>query len=120
MIIGEEEMDDYGDSVVPLFTVYPQREPILAEGGEVDVLSNWQADGNSGLGLLGMVNYCLSDKVGITGRFSSLDLDNAPETISEFTVIPSYAMTENGGLIAEEFKVGCKQCRSGRLRLVYL
>ena len=28
VIIGEEEMDDYGDSVVPLFTAYPQREPI--------------------------------------------------------------------------------------------
>ena len=41
MIIGEEGMDDYGDSVVPLFSVYPQREPILAEGGEVNVLSNW-------------------------------------------------------------------------------
>ena len=33
VIIGEEEMDDYGDSVVPLFTAFPQREPILAEGG---------------------------------------------------------------------------------------
>ncbi|MBN60089.1 MAG: urea ABC transporter permease subunit UrtB [Gemmatimonadetes bacterium] len=33
VIIGEEEMDEYGDSIVPLFTVYPQREPILAEGG---------------------------------------------------------------------------------------
>ncbi len=56
VIIGEEEMDDYGDSVVPLFTAYPQGEPILAEGGEVNVLSNWQADGNGGLGLLWMVN----------------------------------------------------------------
>ena len=101
VIIGEEEMDDYGDSVVPLFTAYPQREPILAEGGEVNVLSNWQADGNGGLGLLGMVNYGLSGKVGITGRFSSLDVDNVLETNSEFTISPSYMVTENWGLIAE-------------------
>ena len=64
VIIGEEEMDDYGDSVVPLFTACLQCEPILAEGGEVNVLSNWQADGNGGLGLLGMVNCGLSGKVG--------------------------------------------------------
>ena len=102
VIIGEEEkMDDYGDSVVSLFTAFPQREPISAEGGEVNVLSNWQADCNGGLGLLGMVNYGLSGKVGITGRFSRLDVDNALETISEFTISPSYAVTENWGLIAE-------------------
>lgn len=111
VIIGEEEMDDYGDSVVPLFTAYPQREPILAEGGEVNVLSNWQADGNGGLGLLGMVNCGLSgkvgitvrDKIGITGCFGSLDVDvdNALQTISEFTISPSYVVTENWGLIAE-------------------
>jgi len=109
VIIGEEEMDDYGDSVVPLFTAFPQREPISAEGGEVNVLSNWQADSNGGLGLLGMVNYGLSgkvgitvrDEIGITGRFSSLDVDNALETISEFTISPSYVVTENWGLITE-------------------
>ncbi len=94
-------MDDYGDSVVPLFTTYPQGEPILAEGGEVNVLSNWQADGNGGLGLLGMVNCGLSGKVGITVCFSCLDVDNALETISEFTISPSYVVTENWGLIAE-------------------
>ena len=64
VIIGEEEMDDYGDSVVHLFTACLQREPILAEGGEVNVLSNWQADGNGGLGLLWMGNYGLSGQGG--------------------------------------------------------
>ena len=34
VIVGDEEMDDYGDSIVPLFTVYPEREPLLDEGGE--------------------------------------------------------------------------------------
>ena len=101
VIIGEEEMDDYGDSVVPLFTACLQREPILAEGGEVNVLSNWQADGNGGLGLLGLFNSGLSGKVGITGCFNSLDGDNALEIISEFTISPSYVVTENWGLIAE-------------------
>ena len=34
VLIGDEEMDEYGDSIVPLFTAYPERVPILGEDGE--------------------------------------------------------------------------------------
>ena len=33
VLIGDEEVDEYGDSIVPLFTVYPERVPILGEDG---------------------------------------------------------------------------------------
>ena len=33
VLIGDEEMDEYGDSIVPLFTAYPERVPILGEDG---------------------------------------------------------------------------------------
>ena len=34
VIIGDEEVDDYGDSIVPLFAIYPERTPIRAADGE--------------------------------------------------------------------------------------
>ena len=34
VLIGDEEMDEYGDSIVPLFTAYPESVPILGEDGE--------------------------------------------------------------------------------------
>lgn len=34
VIIGDEEMDDYGDSIVPLYSVYPQRQPIVDTDGD--------------------------------------------------------------------------------------
>lgn len=33
VLIGDEEMDEYGDSIAPLFTAYPERVPILGEDG---------------------------------------------------------------------------------------
>ena len=33
VLIGDEEMDEYGDSIVPLFTAYPERVPILGGDG---------------------------------------------------------------------------------------
>ena len=48
-----------------------------------------------------MVNYGLTDKIGITGRFSSLDLDSAEDTESEFTISPSYALADNWSIITE-------------------
>ena len=49
VIIGEEEMDDYGDSIVPLFTVYPQREPILAASPPGAQMTSALVGGPSGL-----------------------------------------------------------------------
>ncbi len=94
-----EDMGGFSQGLVNAWAAYFGGPLTLA--AEVNLLNNWGADGNGGLGLLGMINYGISDKIGITGRFSSLDVDNAPETISEFTISPSYAVTENWGLIAE-------------------
>lgn len=94
-----EDMGGFNQGLVNAWVAYFGGPLTLA--AEVNMLSNWGADGNGGLGLLGMVNYGISDKIGITGRFSSLDIDSAPETISEFTISPSYTITENWSLIAE-------------------
>ena len=37
--IGDEEMDEYGDSIVPLFTVFPERRSIVDESGEQVVVA---------------------------------------------------------------------------------
>jgi len=34
VIVGDEETDDYGDSIVPLYSVYPERQPIVDRGGD--------------------------------------------------------------------------------------
>ena len=34
VLIGDEEMDEYGDSIAPLFTAHPERVPILDENGD--------------------------------------------------------------------------------------
>ena len=93
------EEESFSTGLVNAWAAYETGPVTLA--GEVNLLTNWGADGNDGTGLLGMINYGLTDKVGLTGRFSSLDLDNAADTISEFTISPSYAVTDNWGLIAE-------------------
>jgi urea transport system permease protein len=35
VIVGEEETDDYGDSIVPLYTVYPERQAIVSKDGNL-------------------------------------------------------------------------------------
>ncbi|MEE2872450.1 MAG: urea ABC transporter permease subunit UrtB [Candidatus Latescibacterota bacterium] len=35
VIVGEEETDDYGDSIVPLYTVYPKRLAIVGKDGNL-------------------------------------------------------------------------------------
>lgn len=32
--IGDEETDEHGDSIVPLFAVFPQRQPIMSDDGQ--------------------------------------------------------------------------------------
>ena len=39
VIIGEEEMDEYGDSIVPLFAIYPQRRALRDPQGAAAVVS---------------------------------------------------------------------------------
>ena len=73
----------------------------LTVAGEVNLLSNWLVEDNDGTGFLVMANYALTDRVAVTGRFSSLDTDAMADAATEFTVSPSYAVTDNWSLLAE-------------------
>ena len=79
---------------------------------ELNRLGNWEGgDGKmlykSGAGLLAMANYGISDKVGVTGRISGMTLTDAVVAgaadyeVSEFTIAPSYAISDHWGLVAE-------------------
>ena len=76
----------------------------LTVAAEVNSMSDW--DGyESGLGYLGMVNYGLSDQVGVTVRYSAIAWTpiggGEDEETSEITIAPSYAVSDNWGLVAE-------------------
>ena len=76
----------------------------LSLAAEVNSMSDWGAY-ESGLGYLGMVNYGLSDQVGVTARYSAIAWTpiggGADDETSEFTIAPSYAIADNWGLVAE-------------------
>ena len=76
----------------------------LTLAGEIDLLGNWDADGNNGIHFLGMANVSLEDAisapVAVTVRFSGISLDDA-DSSTEFTLSPSYAATDNWLLLAE-------------------
>ncbi|MDA1190253.1 MAG: outer membrane beta-barrel protein [Candidatus Poribacteria bacterium] len=73
----------------------------LTVAGEADMLSNWGADGENGIHFLGMANYKLTDKVGVTARFSGYKLDSMDEADTEVTLSPSYAIADNWGALVE-------------------
>ncbi len=81
----------------------------LSAAAEVNVMNDWVNDDgafDSGLGYLAMVNYGLSDKIGVTARYSAIALTppgkgaKDAET-NEITIAPSYAISDNWGLVAE-------------------
>ncbi len=76
----------------------------LTVAAEVNSMSDWGAY-ESGLGYLGMVNYGLSDQVGVTARYSAIAWTpiggGEDDETSEITIAPSYAISDNWGLVAE-------------------
>ena len=76
----------------------------LTLAAEVNSMSDWGAY-ESGLGYLGMVNYGLSDQVGVTARYSAIAWTpfggGEDDETSEITIAPSYAVSDNWGLVAE-------------------
>ena len=76
----------------------------LSVAAEVNVMSDW-GEYDSGLGYLAMVNYGLSDQIGVTARYSAIALTpavgGADAETSEITIAPSYAISDNWGLVAE-------------------
>ena len=76
----------------------------LTVAAEVNSMSDWGAY-ESGLGYLGMVNYGLSDQVGVTARYSAIAWTpvggGEDDETSEITIAPSFAVSDNWGLVAE-------------------
>ena len=76
----------------------------LTVAAEVNSMSDWGAY-ESGLGYLGMVNYGLSDQIGVTARYSAIAWTpvggGVDDETSEITIAPSFAVSDNWGLVAE-------------------
>ena len=118
-----DKLEDYSQSELNAWAQFTQGPLTLA--GEVDMLQNWGADGKNGMHFLGMANVSLEDMiaapVAVTLRFSGISLDEvghddgdaqtAPSadengdssSSTEFTLSPSYSVTDNW-LILAEFK----------------
>lgn len=93
-----EDMGEYFKTELNAWASFTSGALTLA--GEVDILDNWDADGEAGIHFLGMANYALSDRIAVTGRFSGIDLDSSG-TKTEVTVSPSYKVTDNWSVLAE-------------------
>ena len=76
----------------------------LSIAAEVNSMSDW-GEYESGVGYLGMVNYGLSDQVGVTARYSAIAWTpiggGEDDETSEITIAPSYAVSDNWSLIGE-------------------
>ena len=77
----------------------------LTVAAEVNSMSDWDEEYESGLGYLGMVNYGLSDQVAVTVRHSAIAWTpiggGEDDETSEITFAPSYAVSDNWSLIGE-------------------
>lgn len=97
-----DKLDDYSQSEINAWVQFTQGPLTLA--GEVDMLTNWGADGKNGMHFLGMANVSLADMiaapVAVTLRFSGISLDDE-DSSNEFTLSPSYTATDNWLLLAE-------------------
>ena len=123
-----DKLEDYSQSELNAWVQFTHGPLTLA--GEVDLLQNWGADGKNRMHFLGMANVSLEDMVSapvaVTLRFSGIssdedggrsdDEDDGPgnaatsadegaesSTSTEFTLSPSYSVTDNR-LILAEFK----------------
>ncbi len=76
----------------------------LTVAAEVNSMSDW-GEYESGLGYLGMLNYGLNDQIGVTARYSAIAWTpmggGEDDETSEITIAPSYAISDNWGLVAE-------------------
>ncbi len=97
-----DKMEDYSQSELNAWVQFAQGPLTLA--GEIDMLTDWGADGKNGMHFLGMANVSLADMisapVAVTLRFSGISLDDE-DSSTEFTLSPSYSATDNWLLLAE-------------------
>ena len=116
-----DKLEDYSQSELNAWVQFAQGPLTLA--GEIDLLRNWGHEGDNGMHYLGMANISLADMigapVGVTLRFSGISLDEEDDghthaapaadeegessSSNEFTLSPSYSVTDNW-LILAEFK----------------
>lgn len=95
---ASEDMGDYYTGLLNFWASFENGPLTLA--AEINALSNWDVAGNSGFGYLGMVNFALTDRFGITGRYSVLDTDNTTK-VDEVTFSPGFAINDNWLVLAE-------------------
>jgi hypothetical protein len=93
-----EDMGSYNTGLLNVWASYETGPLTFAAEG--NVLRDWFAADNSGFGYLGMVNVALTDRFGITGRYSALDTDNTTK-VDEITFSPGFALSDNWFILAE-------------------
>ena len=116
-----DKLEDYSQSEFNAWVQFTRGPLTLA--GEIDMLKNWPAEDEEGMEFvgdgmhfLGMANVSLADMisapVAVTLRFSGISIskessNSADDAVSkestgtEFTLSPSYAVTDNWLLLAE-------------------
>ncbi|MEE2754453.1 MAG: outer membrane beta-barrel protein [Candidatus Latescibacterota bacterium] len=93
-----EDKGSYNTGLLNIWASYQTGSVTLA--AEANSLSGWGAANNNGFGYLGMINVALTDRFGITGRYSVLDTDNTTK-VDEITFSPSLKIKDNWSVIAE-------------------
>ncbi len=98
-----EKYTGYDQMLGNIWASYALGDLLLA--AELNLLSDWGADGNDGTGWLVMANYGITDQLGITLRTSALKVeDSGGADITDdqkFTIAPSYALTDNLSFVFE-------------------
>ena len=116
-----DKLEDYSQSELNAWVQFTRGPLTLA--GEIDMLKNWPTEDEEGMEFvgdgmhfLGMANVSLADMisapVAVTLRFSGIsisedssnnadDADSKESTGTEFTLSPSYTVTDNWLLLAE-------------------
>ncbi len=72
----------------------------LTLAAEFNYLMDWGVTDETGMGYLAMVNYAINDKLGITVRYSAIDVENDYKG-NEIAVSPGYAITDDWFVLAE-------------------
>ena len=93
-----DKMEDYSQSELNAWVQFAQGPLTLA--GEIDMLTNWGADGKNGMHFLGLANVSLANMisapVAVTLRFSGISLDDED---SFDRVYPQSILFSNGQLV---------------------
>lgn len=103
--LAEDDGGDTGVSVLSNqglvnFWVSYATGPVTV-AAELNYLLDWGITDEKGLGYLVMANYALTEKFGITGRYSAIKLDGMGAADNEVTISPGYAISDAWFVLAE-------------------